>query len=149
MAEGSNSQHTEEEEVATDAADRKLSTARSSHASSRPMLTDAANTNHPQPLHKTNQGPREKIDTSQAPRSTPACGKMVGAMSSAIRVPPAELKGYRFRCVICNEALRNQKAVFTHFVPCVRRNGNPGGARWHDHASIDDAKIPNSLRRPA
>ena len=61
----------------------------------------------------------------------------------------AELMGFRFRCVIRNEALRDQKAVYTHFVPCARRNGNPGGARWYDHASIDDAKNPNSLCCPA
>ena len=89
MADGSNGQHAEEEEVATDATDRKLSTARSSHDSSRPILTEAANTDHPQPLHKTNQGPREKIDTSRAPRSTPVCGKNVVASSNSVRVPPA------------------------------------------------------------
>lgn len=146
MADGSNGQHAEEEEEEAGPSNRELSTARSGHTFGRRILTVLANTS---PTRQTNRGPREAIDTSRAPRSTPACGKVVGAASSSVRVRPAENKGYRFRCVICNEALRNQQAVYSHFVPCVKRNGNRNGAHWHDHASIDDAKIPNSLRLPA
>lgn len=133
----------------TDAADGKRSAARIGRASNRPKLTDPVNAGKTQPLLKSTRSPREKIDTSRAPLATTVCGKIVAATNKKVRVPPAELKGYRLRCVICNEALRNHQLVFSHFVPCVRRNGNPGGAHWHDHESIDNDKIPNSLRCPA
>lgn len=33
---------------------------------------------------------------------------------------------------------KGHRLVFSHFVPSVRRDGNSGGARWHDHDSIDN-----------
>lgn len=139
MTEGQDGQHEEEEEVAgppaapsIDTANGNLLTAQSSHASNHHMLIDAGNTGpmnapptHGDPTNKSARPTRGAIDTTRAPLATEFCGRIVGSSSKTVRVHPPEMKGYRFRCPICDEALREQKAVFRHFRGCVKRNGNP------------------------
>ena len=86
---------------------------------------------------------------SKKPKHTRYCGKYVAVPAIAtLRAPRAnnqDKSKYRFHCVICNEALRDQRRVFTHFASCVERNGNVNSARWYDHPSIDEANLPDSL----
>ena len=36
-------------------------------------------------------------------------------------------------CPICGHAATRSREIRSHFVPCVKTNGNPLGARWHDN----------------
>ncbi len=83
------------------------------------------------------------------PKHTDYCGVVVAApTASTMPAPRANDQGqrnYKFRCVICNEAFRDQRSVYTHFPGCVRRKGNVNGAHWYDHPSINEARLPYGL----
>ena len=83
------------------------------------------------------------------PKHTEFCGVVVAAPNaSTIPAPRANDQGqrnYKFCCVICNEAFRDQRRVYSHFSGCVKRNGNVNGAHWYDHPSINETKLPYGL----
>lgn len=39
-------------------------------------------------------------------------------------------------CPICGHAGKDSRSLRVHFVACVKRNGNPTGARWDDNLSF-------------
>lgn len=47
--------------------------------------------------------------------------------------------------MINNDVFRDNRAVYVHFPGCVQKHGNVNGARWYDHPSIDEAKLPEGL----
>ncbi|KAF6227704.1 hypothetical protein HO173_012034 [Letharia columbiana] len=102
----------------------------------------------------SNGSPPLADDGTVMPVLTRCCGKVVAAPDIwLIRVPRTsnrDKSGYHLRCINCNEAFRDHRAIYTHFPGCVDENGNLTGAYWFDHESIDVDKIPESLmqKRP-
>lgn len=88
----------------------------------------------------------------RVPVRTRYCGVMVPPPANPPdRIPlrsTQDTRHFKLHCVICDEAFRDHKRVLTHFTGCVERNGNVNGARWYDHASINEANLPEGVLEP-
>ncbi|CAD6570950.1 MAG: hypothetical protein ASARMPREDX12_003993 [Alectoria sarmentosa] len=86
---------------------------------------------------------------ARMPLRTEVCGRVIPPPTNPLGRPERRSKQdtsqFKFRCVICNEAFRDHRRVYTHFPACVKRNGNPNGASWYDDASIDEANLPDGV----
>ncbi len=78
------------------------------------------------------------------------CGVRMGPVDEdqrRPRLPPrAPLRNPgNFLCINCNQTFINRVEVYKHFDECVEDRGNPNGACWFDHPSINKNTLPESL----
>ena len=77
------------------------------------------------------------------------CGRVTAVPAIPVfRAPRAnhqDKSSWHLKCINCNEAFRDHRAVWSHFPGCVEERGNVTGACWFDHPSIEVDNIPESL----
>ncbi|KAL9121717.1 MAG: hypothetical protein Q9187_001724 [Circinaria calcarea] len=82
---------------------------------------------------------------------TAACGIPVPAKFSVpikpMQVQIREGRGiiHKATCCICNGTFSQSYTIKSHFLSCVRLNGNPEGKSWNDHPSLANYK-PRPLK---
>ena len=85
----------------------------------------------------------------RTPIRTRYCGRVTAVPAIPVfRAPRAnhqDKSSWHLKCINCNEAFRDHRAVWSHFPGCVEERGNLTGACWFDHASIEIDNIPESL----
>lgn len=105
----------------------------------------ASNANRPAPAAAGNAG------GTRVPLLTECCGEIIPVPANpVIRKPRANHQDkslYHLQCIICGQAFRDHRALYTHFPVCVQQRGNVNGNRWFDHDSVEIDKIPATLIR--
>lgn len=91
----------------------------------------------------------DTIRALRTPIRTRYCGRVTAVPAVPVfRAPRAnhqDKSSWHLKCINCKEAFRDHRAVWSHFPGCVEERGNPTGACWFDHASIEVDNIPESL----
>ena len=99
----------------------------------------ASNATGPAPAAAGNAG------GTRVPKRTTRCGISKPVPVKRFRRPHQDTSDSYLKCINCDGAFRDHRALYTHFPVCVDQRGNVNGACWFDHASVEVDDIPESL----